>query len=175
MEHQRKERLEEMIVSIDQRTNDEASNYDSFVCTSYDDFLQDKDQAVWYVTLSDGSSVFQDDDRPGFEPIAWLRLKNHCEINKLNITGIFVKFRSHVEFSGSSDEGYFFRRKALGGWGMEKTDQYYVIGTIKDGVIHCKHWKIPEVICDEEDDRDAFDEDAVKFKYEDVIIWSNKD
>ncbi len=49
----------------------------NFVCKEYDKYLTEfsEKNAIWFVTLSNGETVYQDDDRPNIEPSsAWLRL-----------------------------------------------------------------------------------------------------
>lgn len=144
------------------------------VCFSLDDFIEDQDKPIYIAELSDGRKVYQDDKRPDMFPIAWLRLKEFCYNEKIDIVKMFVRFRSHTELSGESEDGFFFRRKALGSFGEEKTNHYFIIGSINKNNIHCKHWRVPEIILDEEDDRDILSEESIKFRYEEQIIWSQK-
>ena len=54
------------------------------VCVTEDDFVKHK--LRWVAGLSDGSRVFQDDDREGeTEPVAWKRLKKYIDDNDLEI------------------------------------------------------------------------------------------
>lgn len=146
------------------------------VCFNYDDFLQDKDESVWVAKLSDGSTVYQDDKRPGLHPISWFRLMAYCYENNLNITDMFVKFRSHIEHSCSPKDGVFFIRSLLGSISFEgKTHQYYIIGSVNGREIHCKHWKLPELLCEEEDDRSLDSDAACKFNWEEKIIWNRNE
>jgi hypothetical protein len=61
------------------------------LCTSIDPYFEDlcynKLYISWQITLNDGTKVYGDYDRPGFEN-PWLRLKKHCEDNDLFITKV---------------------------------------------------------------------------------------
>jgi len=58
-----------------------------------DDFIADKDSTIWIAKLSDGRLVYEDDDRPGYdERSAWKRLKVFCEVNKLYVQQMFIRF-----------------------------------------------------------------------------------
>lgn len=140
---------------------------DRRVCLSIDDYINDRDRAFWYVKLSDGSIVYQDEDRYGQHDVAWIRLKNHCKKNKLNINEVFIKFRSHTEKILTNDgEGIFFRNKALAGFSYP-THLYFLFGVVKNGIIKVDHWMTPEIIYDETDER-------VIEGNEDGIIWNQK-
>ena len=64
------------------------------LCTEECDFLEDK--TIWVAVLSNGLTIYQDDERSGKEPVAWKRLKEYCQSESLNIVGMHLKFRSHV-------------------------------------------------------------------------------
>ena len=71
----------------------------NFVCKEYDKYLTEfsEKNAIWFVTLSNGETVYQDDDRPNIEPSsAWLRLKTYCKENDVYITEMFLKYRSNI-------------------------------------------------------------------------------
>ena len=56
------------------------------ICTKFDPYFRDlcHNRLVisWVTTLTDGTTVYGDYDRPGYEK-CWLRLKKHCEQNKV--------------------------------------------------------------------------------------------
>ncbi len=138
------------------------------VSTVLDDFILDKDSTIWIATLNDDTVVYQDDGRYPDSPVAWKRLKQYCEQNKLFVKNMKIKFRSHTEDAGSSDEGFFFRYGCLSNPYLQKTFQEYVTGPIIDGKIHIKRWRIPEIITD------SFDNEVreiIERDYE-AIIWN---
>ena len=69
------------------------------VCFEIDNWLIDYDKTMWIAHLSDNSTVYQDDNRPGLDPNAWLRLKKYVYENNLDVIGLDVKFRCHTENS----------------------------------------------------------------------------
>lgn len=117
-----------------------------------DDFISDKDSTIWYCELSNGKTVYQDDDRPGYdEPSAWLRLAKYLHENKVNIVKMWIRFRSHIELVGENAEGYFFRKSVLGGLAMQRDEvpinkHYYLAGCLRDGKIEVVKWQVPELI-----------------------------
>jgi hypothetical protein len=56
------------------------------ICTKLDPYMRDLCHAQlmisWVVTLTDGTTVYGDYDRPGYEK-CWFRLKRHCDENKI--------------------------------------------------------------------------------------------
>lgn len=130
------------------------------ISLSIDDFIIDKDKTIWVASLSDGTTVYQDDDRPGLEPIAWFRLKKYVYENNLDIIGLKIKFRSHIETILSENERYdgvFFKRGVLAFCGQE-TRHLYIVGGVKDGIIYSETWKIPEILLEEKENRILEDE-----------------
>ena len=55
----------------------EIAEQDYGLCTEECGFLEDK--TIWVAVLSNGLTVYQDDERSGKEPIAWKRLKRKLE------------------------------------------------------------------------------------------------
>ena len=56
------------------------------ICTEVDPYFyrltHDELMISWVITLTDGTKVYGDYDRPDI-PNPWLRLRNHCETNKV--------------------------------------------------------------------------------------------
>jgi hypothetical protein len=121
---------------------------EDMICTTEDDFVRDK--LRWVVRLSNGDTVYQDDDRPGVEPAsAWKRLKRHCEESGLHIVSMIVQFRSHVEPVGVEDApGYFFVNTVMAVCGDNETTYHgYVTGYLRDdGLIDYVHWLTPSLV-----------------------------
>jgi hypothetical protein len=116
------------------------------VCFEIDDFINDQDKTHWVVDLSNGKRVYGDDGRPGLERVAWKRLRNYLYNNNLYITEMFIRFRSHIESVGKSEQGYFFKRGILASAYDERQYHKFIVGTIKDGLIHAQTWLVPEII-----------------------------
>jgi len=56
------------------------------ICTTFDGYMtnlcHNELMISWKITLTDGTVVYGDYDRPGYEN-SWIRLKEHCETNEL--------------------------------------------------------------------------------------------
>jgi len=119
------------------------------ICTTADELIASRleGQTLWIATLDDGTTVYQDDDRDGISPpSAWLRLREHCRVNSRHIVRLFLRFRSHVEHLPENADGYFFCKAALGVFGNDHTQHFYVVGSLKNGILTVDKWKIPELI-----------------------------
>ena len=129
------------------------------VAKSIDDYIENKyeRQAIWIVKLSNGESIFMDDDRPGLpERSAWLRLKEYVKSNGLDIEEMIVKFRSHVvRVNYEKPDGFFFRHGILGSMGSSKNTEYYLVGTVKDGILSVRKYQVPEIEVVSEETRDV--------------------
>lgn len=138
----------------------------SEISTSIDDFIIGKDSTIWICKLDNGLTAYQDDDRPNLEPSAWVRLSNYCKENSVNIIEMSIRFRSHEELVGRDCEGFFFRKAILGGIGLNRKEKpvnrhYFLVGTLKNGLVSVKKWQVPEIFLIEEDVRDPNDENLV--------------
>lgn len=117
------------------------------LCTHLDFFLEDK--AIWYVDLSNGAKVYQDDDRPGQEEgCAWKRLFDFCNEQHVDIVSMSLKFRSNiVHLKNQSDsEGYYFSYGVIKEITDTSTQNHYICGTVKDGNLFCEWYSTPELI-----------------------------
>lgn len=133
------------------------------ICQSIDDYVQD---LRWIVTLSNGTEVFQDDNRPGLEWNAWTRLYHYLQQNPdLTIIGMRLEFRSHVERLPSHADGYYFSH-GMSAVFMSQTWSNFVAGYAKDGVLYKSTWRVPE-LC-------QIDYDEIKDldKLDHRFIWS---
>jgi hypothetical protein len=120
-----------------------------------DDFVFHKPH--WQVNLSNGETIYQDDDRPGVsEPSAWIRLKNYCTANHLHITGFWLRFRSHILSLGGFEyaDGYYFVKSVFAVWGDNETIDAYVVGVLIDGRIKGVRLKVPDFTLIEMIDRE---------------------
>lgn len=143
------------------------------VCTIYDAYLQDLDRTVWVAELSNGIMVYGDDYRYGERDIAFRRLEQYLKEQNLRISKIFVKFRSHIELAQERNEntvGWYFGR-GIGAWMGQPETHYIITGQVQEAPslefqrsCHCKKWRVPEVILEEEDTRDPE-------RFPENIIW----
>lgn len=103
-------------------------------------------QPIWTAVLSDGTVVYQDDDRPDYEESsAWLRLKQYVAENNLSVVNLGVKFRTNQIWLEPNKEGYFFCKVAGANWDGGPTYHFYNIGFIEDNVAHIKQYRLPEL------------------------------
>lgn len=101
----------------------------------------------WVVKLNDGNLVYQDDNRPdAVPPSAWERLGIVCKANNLYIVDMYLQFRSNIVHLPSNADGYFFSKMAMGGFGSEKTWNFYIVGCLKNDILTVEHWKMPELL-----------------------------
>lgn len=123
------------------------------LCRVVDEFIFH--QTHWGVELSNGETIYQDDDRPGVsEPSAWIRLKTYCTANHLHIVNFWLQFRSHRQMIGPSNaDGYYFVKSVYAIWGDEETVHAYVVGVLIDGRIRGVRLKLPELMPIEDIDR----------------------
>ena len=111
-----------------------------------DDFIRDK--TIWFVILSDGMTIFQDDGRPGLEQAcAWIRLQEYLRENPgLKINKFGIKFRSHTEFLPDNCDGYYFSNGILKAMQSEESREYKILGYIEDRQIICRWYAVPELV-----------------------------
>ncbi len=110
---------------------------------------------MWVVKLSNGETVYQDDDRPEREPqSAWARLKIYCEENGIHITNMKIKNRSNVQDVGSDFDGYFFCKCAGAYMFGDNTIHSFVVGGLNDGKLRVRKWVMPEMTPERFEDRD---------------------
>lgn len=145
------------------------SSTHKIVAVELDDFIRNKDSFYWYAVLSDGTTVYQDDDRPELEEKnAWLRLKKYCELNKIYVVKVGLKFYSNFAEIDTSDwDGVFFIKSVLGFIRIRrnKSDKpmptkrypsrhFYNIGRLVGDKIIVQKWEMPVVLYRTDDVRD---------------------
>jgi hypothetical protein len=119
-----------------------------------DSFIIDKHTFYWYVILSDGTTVYEDDNRPEFEEKnAWRRLKKYCELNTISIVGFGMVFGSNRRFIETKDwEGVFFIKSILGFIDPKKPKKrypdrhFYHIGRVNGNHIDVQKFQMPGTI-----------------------------
>lgn len=142
------------------------------LCFDRDNFIGEN-KTIWVVDLSDGSRVFQDDNRPGLKvPNAWIRLGKHIKSfnGGLKIINFRLWFRSHkILAAPSSAPGYYFANGIEKQFDSSMDRGYYVTGWLLSDLskVRCYRWKIPELLIDEIDDRSR--EKAI---IEPFFIWN---
>lgn len=137
------------------------------ISTVWDDWLEEQKESttMWTVELTDGTTVYQDDDRPGVKPeSAWTRLKRHCKKNRLGIEFMRISFRGNNKDVGRGADAFFFCKSVLCGMMSVKNIHFYIVGTVNDGVLKTIKWQVPTLLEDSSEERDIV-------KYKDCIIW----
>jgi hypothetical protein len=123
------------------------------VCLDDDDFTHET--CRWVVKLSNQQIVYQDDYRPGVvEWNAWKRLGQYTQQNNLYIIKMYLQFWTHIcPVEPDNSDGYFFRHAAVGINGSWFKN-YYIIGTLNNGILKTNKWAVPELIPEPEIIRD---------------------
>lgn len=142
------------------------------VSLSPDDYveeLQERRQALWIAKLTDGTSVWMDDGRPGVNPAsAWLRLGQYLKETGLQVVDLDLKFRSNrvSNIFRAASAAHFFCKQSVGLLhNPGQTECFYLLGLlIKDKVV-VQRWKVPELIL-----MDVAERDIQTIK-EDSLIW----
>lgn len=131
-----------------------------------DDFVEslqtDRKSAIWFAEMSDGSTIYMDDGRPGAEPhSAWIRLGILVRRNGLSIKRLGLRFRSNIlsDILPSDAEGYYFRRAALGQLTDTETLEFMLVGSLTGELVSIQKWKVPELVLMETESRPANDQD----------------
>jgi hypothetical protein len=131
----------------------------SFAIDDYIKEMQtDRRQAIWVANLSDGTSCFMDDGRPGVQPYsAWVRLKAHLEKTGLSIDNLRLQFRSNIksDILPAKASAYFFCKSALGHLNSADTLEFFLVGVLQDGKLRVQRWNVPELILVDVQERDV--------------------
>lgn len=119
----------------------------SDLCLVEDNFLEDK--TIWIVELSDGTRVYQDDNRPGSKiGCAWTRLGLFLSKSPLLINKMWLKFRDHAIEMPSNCIGYYFAKGIGRGVNSGGSHHYYTVGVRlhnNDTKIRCVKFDIPSL------------------------------
>lgn len=116
--------------------------------------LADRGRARWVARLSDGSHVYQDDDRPWVATPAWVRLKNYVESNGLWVTALWPEFRDHRFRHALPDDaaGYVCLRSLMAVFGLDfPAFTFFKLGAVDGDVVRLQTWQTPELILMEEE------------------------
>jgi hypothetical protein len=127
------------------------------VCTVFDEFMQNFAEGTprWEVVLNNNERIFQDDGRPGMQPVsAWERLYHYCQQNGLYITSMRIMFRDNVYELPSNKDGYFFSKGIRGILGELVNFHLFIVGYLENDQVCVTCWKVPELIPEWTDIRD---------------------
>lgn len=106
-------------------------------------------KSVWVVKLSNGEIFYQDDsDGP-----SWIKLKEYVLINNLTIDNLGIKYFDHEEWLNESGDGFYFSNGAIGFFNMGSFECKN-IGVVKNGKIHVKTYRCPEILLADTEERE---------------------
>lgn len=140
----------------------------TIVCKEEDDYVRERPR--WVAELSNGETIYQDDDRPGVVlPGAWLRLKDYLQENHLSIRQLWLQFRTNrIQIGEPNAAGYLLARMAFGIMSsdgeMEQFDGL-VVGVYieKSDDIWAYTFKLPELSLVHFPEKRPFDPHAANF------------
>ena len=130
------------------------------LCVGDCDFLEDK--TIWVAVLSNGLTVYQDDNRSGKEAVAWKRLFDYCQKENVEIIGMHLKFRSHLipMPCGDDVQGYYFCYGAHKEFDETITKQHYICGVLSNDRLEYSWYQTPELILTREHSRNPKNSDV---------------
>jgi hypothetical protein len=142
------------------------------LCFEQDDYVRelqdDRKTAIWVAGLSDGSTVYADDNRPGVEPYsAWTRLKRFVETKCLAITSLELRFRSN-SISIHVGEASFFCRAGLGFFNGGSQIDFFIVGWMKNGILTVQRYSVPDLILVDQEIRESASAGE-------CLIWNHPD
>lgn len=125
-----------------------------------DEFISEK--VCWVATLTDGTSVYQDDNRPDeAEPCAWLRLAAYVkekqkEGEAFGVEKLEIKFWDHVELAAPAGAAAYYWINGVEAFAGAARPYYkYVVGYVLGGEaeMFVNKWLVPEIIQTEHEKR----------------------
>jgi len=130
-----------------------------YVCTQPDLWTAQliERQTVWTAILSNGETIYQDDEREGVEPeSAWLRLGMYCRENNIHIVSFTLQNGTNTVRLDEGEDGYFFCKGANGYLftSNQETFQSYIVGTLNGDILRVTNYNIPELIAQYSENRD---------------------
>ncbi len=143
----------------------EPNSTNTYVSTAIDVYIAQLMDAktIWVVELSNGETVFEDDERPEVFPhSAWERLGNYCSVNNLHIVKMLLRNRSNVKAIEEDADGYFFCKALVGHLYSGVNQHVYMTGAlnqIEEGGLSLEvtRWRVPELIEESVEFRDPLD------------------
>lgn len=105
---------------------------------------QNAKKTIWIVVSLNNNQVLYLDDHK-----KWLELKSYIANNKLSISNIGLRYKSHEINQDTKDsDGVYVIRSILGQVGAD-TRQTYTIGVLHDNTVTKTVWYTPELIAQE--------------------------
>jgi len=141
------------------------------ICTEQDEWLKEKlvFEPRWVAELSDGTAAFMDDGRHLAEPpSAWLRLKEYCYAEGIDIVKMRFQWRQLTFELEPNADAYFFCKEIFGMWGSTENLHYYWGGWVKNGILTKVKYEVPSLINVKTEEQDVVESDYDN----DCLIWS---
>jgi hypothetical protein len=116
------------------------------LCMTYDDYVSER--CIWVVDLSDGTKVFQDDDRPGLATgSAWKRLGYYlADYPHIHIVKMRLRFGTNIVELPGDKHTYFYSRGLLQAVSQTYGLDFHIVGwNGDDDDILCYWYKMPEL------------------------------
>lgn len=114
---------------------------------------------IWiYIKFSNDQEIFLK------EYIEWLTIQDYCNKNKLRISIIGLRYRSHqIETNCEGCDGVYLIRSIKGEFGGH-TKQCFTIGLLKEGIVDKTMWLTPELI------EEGKSKDKVEDSFQEAIV-----
>lgn len=117
------------------------------VSKKYEIDYQREFKGGWVAVVSDGEVYYQTGNN------AWPEFVQFLEDNNLKINRLGVKFMDHVEWLPEGD-GYYAVNGVEGVYGLNWSIPKCNIGFVKNNRLHMRHFKKPEMLLVDEDERE---------------------
>lgn len=106
---------------------------------------------IWIAKLSNGESYYQDDNRPGVEqPSAWIRLREKCENESIDIVNFDLQFRKRLveNILPGNAPAYFFVNSIVTDLPTSKTTHAMLFGhlDIETGQFPVVAYRLPDLV-----------------------------
>lgn len=117
----------------------------AYVCQSLT-AEETRNEPCWFAVLSDDTRVYS---KVGQR--SWLQLKSWLKENpSLFIKALYFQFRDNtIEVGYGPYEGYFFSHGVNCWYGTGVSQQTFIGGIVKEGILYRKKYILPEMVLDE--------------------------
>jgi hypothetical protein len=108
-----------------------------------------RNEPIWQANLTNGLTAHHKHEQK-----AWLQLKSWLRVNPdVFIKDLYFRFRDNFVHIASDSDAYFFSH-GVQCWYGASSEALFIGGSFRDGLIHRKTYKIPELV--HQEDRDDF-------------------
>ena len=115
------------------------------LCQERDQFIMEK--VIWVVDLSDGRTIFQDDEREGeIVSSAWIRLKEDLKETENIISRMRLRYWDNIVFLPDNADGYYFSKAATFDNVTGSQGEFYMAGILVDDDLTVHKYSLPDLI-----------------------------